>query len=118
MVNGAGRELGRAAIAAIHKARGMEVAGAVDVQFVGRDAGEVVLALFSVFHFVRSWASAELRLTVPLSAQIAGLDEALELPIVNDLVMVLGSLSQVTPTLPAEFRPPPYSHSYRLRLRL
>ncbi|BFI25256.1 chloroplast NAD(P)H dehydrogenase [Marchantia polymorpha subsp. ruderalis] len=67
VVNGAGRELGRAAIAAIHKARGMEVAGAVDVQFVGRDAGE-----------------------------IAGLDEALELPIVNDLVMVLGSLSQNT----------------------
>ncbi|KAG6554447.1 hypothetical protein Mapa_003825 [Marchantia paleacea] len=67
VVSGAGRELGRAAIVAIQKARGMEVAGAVDVQFVGRDAGEV-----------------------------AGLDEPLELPIINDLVMVLGSLSQNT----------------------
>ena len=28
--------------------------------------------------------------------QVAGLEEALELPILNDLVMVLGSLSQVS----------------------
>ncbi|KAL2653882.1 hypothetical protein R1flu_022010 [Riccia fluitans] len=67
VVNGAAGELGRAAIAAISRARGMEVAGAVDMQFVGQDAGEV-----------------------------AGLQEPLELPIINDLVMVLGSLSQNT----------------------
>ncbi|KAL3685935.1 hypothetical protein R1sor_003957 [Riccia sorocarpa] len=67
VVNGAAGELGRTAIAAISKARGMEVAGAVDVQEVGRDAGEV-----------------------------AGLEEPLEIPIINDLVMVLGSLSQNT----------------------
>ncbi|KAL3679338.1 hypothetical protein R1sor_022294 [Riccia sorocarpa] len=67
VVHGAAGELGRTAIAAISKARGTEVAGAVDVQEVGRDAGEV-----------------------------AGLEEPLEIPIINDLVMVLGSLSQNT----------------------
>jgi hypothetical protein len=40
--------------------------GAVDSQFDGQDAG-----------------------------QVAGLEELLEIPILNDLVMVLGSLSQV-----------------------
>ncbi|KAJ7539942.1 hypothetical protein O6H91_11G116100 [Diphasiastrum complanatum] len=65
VVNGAGTELGRAAIAAVSKARGMEVAGAVDSIYVGQDAGEV-----------------------------AKLEEPLELPISNDLVMVLGSISQ------------------------
>jgi chloroplast NAD(P)H dehydrogenase len=66
VVNGAGSELGRAAIAAVSKARGMQLVGAVDSQFDGQDAG-----------------------------QVAGLEELLELPILNDLVMVLGSLSQV-----------------------
>eukprot|EP00249_Psilotum_nudum_P006291 c19616_g1_i1 orf=89-1018(+) len=67
VVNGACKEVGKAAIAAVTKARGMQLAGAVDTVFVGKDAGEV-----------------------------ANLDEALEIPISNDLVMVLGSLSQVT----------------------
>ncbi|CAK9857644.1 unnamed protein product [Sphagnum jensenii] len=67
VVNGAGSELGRAAIAAVSKARGMQLVGAVDSQFDGQDAG-----------------------------QVAGLEELLELPILNDLVMVLGSLSQGT----------------------
>ncbi|KAH8973871.1 hypothetical protein BDL97_01G070500 [Sphagnum fallax] len=67
VVNGAGSELGRAAIAAVSKARGMQLVGAVDSQFDGQDAG-----------------------------QVAGLEELLELPILNDLVMVLGSLSQAT----------------------
>jgi chloroplast NAD(P)H dehydrogenase len=44
----------------------MELAGALDSKFQGQDAGEV-----------------------------AGLEEALEVPILNDIVMVLGSLSQV-----------------------
>lgn len=67
VVNGAGSELGKAAVAAVHKARGMELAGALDSKFQGQDAGEV-----------------------------AGLEEALEVPILNDIVMVLGSLSQGT----------------------
>ncbi|XP_024359335.1 dihydrodipicolinate reductase-like protein CRR1, chloroplastic isoform X2 [Physcomitrium patens] len=67
VVNGAGSELGKAAVAAIHKARGMEVAGALDSKYQGQDAGEV-----------------------------AGLAESLEIPILNDIVMVLGSLSQGT----------------------
>lgn len=66
-MNGAGSELGKAAVAAIHKARGMEVAGALDSKYQGQDAGEV-----------------------------AGLAESLEIPILNDIVMVLGSLSQGT----------------------
>lgn len=40
-MNGAGSELGKAAVAAIHKARGMEVAGALDSKYQGQDAGEV-----------------------------------------------------------------------------
>lgn len=64
-MNGACTPIGKAAISAITKARGMELAGAVDSVSVGMDAGEV-----------------------------AGLDEPLELPICKDLVMVLGSLSQ------------------------
>ncbi|KAI5012334.1 hypothetical protein ZWY2020_024468 [Hordeum vulgare] len=33
--------MGRAAIAAVSKARGMELAGAIDTQCIGMDAGEV-----------------------------------------------------------------------------
>ncbi|KAK1324676.1 hypothetical protein QJS10_CPA01g02676 [Acorus calamus] len=47
------------------KARGMEVAGAVDTQFVGQDIGK-----------------------------ICDMEEDLEIPIINDLTMVLGSISQ------------------------
>ncbi|KAH9326323.1 hypothetical protein KI387_006501, partial [Taxus chinensis] len=65
IINGAGKDIGRAAIAAVSKARGMELAGAIDRLLVGRDAGE-----------------------------IANLDEPLEVPVLNDLVMLLGSLSQ------------------------
>ncbi|KAI5070269.1 hypothetical protein GOP47_0014612 [Adiantum capillus-veneris] len=65
VVNGACTPLGKAAISAITKARGMEIGGAIDTFHAGMDAGEV-----------------------------AGLDEPLELPISSDLVMVLGSLSQ------------------------
>lgn len=65
VVNGACTPLGKAAISAVTKARGMELGGAVDTSLIGMDAGEV-----------------------------AGLEEPLELPISNDLVMVLGSLSQ------------------------
>ncbi|XP_057868606.2 dihydrodipicolinate reductase-like protein CRR1, chloroplastic isoform X1 [Cryptomeria japonica] len=65
IVNGAGKDIGRAAIAAISKARGMELAGAIDPLLVGMDAGE-----------------------------IANLDEPLEVPVLNDLVMLLTSLSQ------------------------
>ncbi|KAK7270514.1 hypothetical protein RIF29_23720 [Crotalaria pallida] len=65
VINGAAKEIGRAAILAVTKARGMEVAGAVDTYHVGEDIGEV-----------------------------CGMEEPLEVPIINDLTMVLGSISQ------------------------
>ncbi|PIA49624.1 hypothetical protein AQUCO_01300417v1 [Aquilegia coerulea] len=65
VINGATKEIGKAAIVAITKARGMEVAGAVDSDLVGEDVGK-----------------------------LCNMEEALEIPIINDLTMVLGSISQ------------------------
>ncbi|XP_078447949.1 dihydrodipicolinate reductase, bacterial/plant isoform X1 [Wolffia australiana] len=65
VINGATKEIGRAAIAAVTKSRGMELAGAIDSSLVGQDAGK-----------------------------IAGLEEPLEIPVVSDLTMVLGSIAQ------------------------
>uniref|UniRef100_A0A0F7H169 Dihydrodipicolinate reductase-like protein n=1 Tax=Cypripedium formosanum TaxID=53042 RepID=A0A0F7H169_9ASPA len=65
VINGATKNIGRAAIAAVTRARGMEISGAVDTRLVGEDAGKV-----------------------------SGLDEPLEVPILNDLTMVLGSIAQ------------------------
>lgn len=65
VINGAAKEIGKAAIVAVSRARGMEVAGAVDSVLVGKDAGEV-----------------------------SNMEEALEIPIISDLTMVLGSISQ------------------------
>ncbi|KAL5744536.1 hypothetical protein ACOSP7_027402 [Xanthoceras sorbifolium] len=65
IINGAAKEIGRAAVIAITKARGMEVAGAVDSRLVGEDIG-----------------------------QVCDMEEPLEIPIMNDLTMVLGSISQ------------------------
>ncbi|GFY84258.1 dihydrodipicolinate reductase, bacterial/plant [Actinidia rufa] len=65
VINGAAKEIGRAAVIAVTKARGMEVAGAVDSYFVGEDIGK-----------------------------LCDMEEALEIPIMNDLTMVLGSISQ------------------------
>ncbi|KAG5558511.1 hypothetical protein RHGRI_008451 [Rhododendron griersonianum] len=65
IINGAAKEIGRAAVVAVTKARGMEVAGAVDSYLVGEDIGNV-----------------------------CDMEEPLEIPIVNDLTMVLGSISQ------------------------
>ncbi|XP_014628536.1 dihydrodipicolinate reductase-like protein CRR1, chloroplastic isoform X4 [Glycine soja] len=73
VINGATKEIGRAAVVAVTKARGMEVAGAVDTCHVGEDIGK-----------------------------ICGMEEPLEIPIINDLTMILGSISQgvlVAPTL-------------------
>ena len=42
VINGATKEIGRAAIVAVSKARGMELAGAIDNRLVGQDAGEVL----------------------------------------------------------------------------
>ncbi|XP_057249550.1 dihydrodipicolinate reductase-like protein CRR1, chloroplastic isoform X2 [Beta vulgaris subsp. vulgaris] len=67
IINGAAKEIGRAAVIAVTKARGMEVAGAVDNYCVGEDIGKV-----------------------------CDMEEALEIPIMNDLTMVLGSISQAT----------------------
>ncbi|KAL5081913.1 hypothetical protein RYX36_010334, partial [Vicia faba] len=38
-INGAAKEIGRPAILAVTKARGMEVAGAIDTHHVGEDIG-------------------------------------------------------------------------------
>ncbi|KAM0913798.1 hypothetical protein ACQ4PT_011928 [Festuca glaucescens] len=65
VIVGATKEIGRAAIAAVSMARGMELAGAIDSQCIGEDAGE-----------------------------ISGMEEALEIPVLNDLTMVLGSIAQ------------------------
>ncbi|CAJ2630081.1 unnamed protein product [Trifolium pratense] len=65
VINGAAKEIGRAAVLAVTNARGMEVAGAVDTHLVGEDIG-----------------------------QVCGMEEPLEIPILNDLTMVLGSISQ------------------------
>lgn len=43
MVNGATKEIGKVAVAAISRARGMELAGAVDSRHVGEDIGKVFL---------------------------------------------------------------------------
>uniref|UniRef100_A0A803PXR7 Uncharacterized protein n=1 Tax=Cannabis sativa TaxID=3483 RepID=A0A803PXR7_CANSA len=40
IINGAAKEIGRAAVIAVTKARGMEVAGAVDSYLVGEDIGK------------------------------------------------------------------------------
>lgn len=49
MINGAAKEIGRAAIVAVTNARGMEVAGAVDTCHVGEDIGQVfVFGVISV----------------------------------------------------------------------
>ncbi|XP_059629336.1 dihydrodipicolinate reductase-like protein CRR1, chloroplastic isoform X2 [Cornus florida] len=40
VINGAAKEIGRAAVVAVTKARGMEVAGAVDSHLVGEDIGQ------------------------------------------------------------------------------
>ena len=42
IINGATKDIGKAAILAVTRARGMEVAGAVDSQFIGQDAGKVL----------------------------------------------------------------------------
>ncbi|XP_047162638.1 dihydrodipicolinate reductase-like protein CRR1, chloroplastic [Vigna umbellata] len=65
VINGATKEIGRAAVVAVTKARGMEVAGAVDTCQVGEDIGKV-----------------------------CGMEEPLEIPIINDLTLILGSISQ------------------------
>ncbi|GMH19657.1 hypothetical protein Nepgr_021498 [Nepenthes gracilis] len=69
IINGAAKEIGRAAVVAVTKARGMEVAGAVDSHLVGEDIGKV-----------------------------CEMEDVLEIPIINDLTMVLGSISQLKAT--------------------
>ncbi|RYQ94009.1 hypothetical protein Ahy_B09g100216 isoform C [Arachis hypogaea] len=72
VINGAAKEIGRAAVEAVTKARGMELAGAVDTCHVGEDIG-----------------------------QVCGMEEPLEIPIINNLTMVLGSISQDLPSVDA-----------------
>ena len=44
VINGATKDIGTAVIVAVSKARGMELAGAIDNRLVGQDAGEVSLS--------------------------------------------------------------------------
>ncbi|PON50850.1 Dihydrodipicolinate reductase [Parasponia andersonii] len=82
IINGVAKEIGRAAVVAVTKARGMEVAGAVDSYLVGEDIGKV-----------------------------CDMKEPLEIPIMNDLTMVLGSISQSKTTgVVVDFTDP--SHVY------
>ncbi|XP_057769302.1 dihydrodipicolinate reductase-like protein CRR1, chloroplastic [Salvia miltiorrhiza] len=69
IINGAAKEIGRAAVVAVTKARGMELAGAIDSHLVGEDIGKV-----------------------------CDMGEPLEIPILNDITMVLGSISQLKAT--------------------
>lgn len=46
VINGISKDIGRAAILAVTRARGMELAGAVDSQLVGQDAGQVLYPNF------------------------------------------------------------------------
>ncbi|XBH83079.1 hypothetical protein VPH35_071593 [Triticum aestivum] len=62
VIVGATKEIGRAAVS---RARGMELAGAIDTQCIGQDAGE------------------------------HGMEEPLEILVLNDLAMVLGSIAQI-----------------------
>ena len=50
VIIGATKEIGRTAIVAVSKARGMELAGAIDSQGIGEDAGQV-LAVHSMCYF-------------------------------------------------------------------
>lgn len=43
VIVGATKEIGRTAVVAVSKARGMELAGAIDSQCIGEDAGQVLL---------------------------------------------------------------------------
>ncbi|KAK9103417.1 hypothetical protein Sjap_020671 [Stephania japonica] len=86
VINGVTKEIGKASVFAVTKARGMEIAGAVDSHFVGEDVGKIV------------WATGALKFPVyehqGLMGIVCGMEEALEIPILNDLTMVLGSISQ------------------------
>lgn len=50
IINGAAKEIGRAAVIAVTRARGMEVAGAVDNYCVGEDIGKALFSLYCRFH--------------------------------------------------------------------
>lgn len=52
VINGATKEIGKAAIVAVTRARGMEIAGAVDTNLIGHDAGKVIAALIACFDCV------------------------------------------------------------------
>lgn len=91
----------------------MELAGAIDSQCIGEDAGQVLLLTHMIpctpSHAMHGWhCIAGLPLCLYLShtsftrilgtgvvVQISGMDEPLEIPVLNDLTMVLGSIAQV-----------------------
>lgn len=63
IINGAAKEIGRAAVVAVTKARGMEVAGAVDSYLVGEDIGKVILYV-NYFNYIHNFDSLFLNLLV------------------------------------------------------
>ena len=54
VINGVAKKIGRAAVEAMTKARGMEVAGAVDTYHVGEDIGKV-FCLWSHFSCIKAY---------------------------------------------------------------
>lgn len=104
VIVGATKEIGRTAIVAVTKARGMELAGAIDSQGIGEDAGQVLTVHSMCYLPFHTEAAAcvlylKLFLNAGIALQISGMEEPLEIPVLNDLTMVLGSIAQVQ-TLP------------------
>ena len=81
------------------RARGMELAGAIDTQCIGQDAGEVLACSLTTRPLV---LCLSLFLVCKPSAGVVssvkwhGMEEPLEIPVLNDLTMVLGSIAQVS----------------------
>jgi hypothetical protein len=94
VIVGATKEIGRAAVAAVSRARGMELAGAIDTQCIGQDAGEVYCSVILCTFVSLPWPVAVCKLLM-VFLQISGMEEPLEIPVLNDLTMVLGSIAQV-----------------------
>ncbi|KAG5059543.1 hypothetical protein JHK87_000572 [Glycine soja] len=65
VINGATKEIGKVAVVAVTKACRIEVAGTMDTCHIGENIGK-----------------------------ICGTEELLQIPIINDLIMILGSISQ------------------------
>lgn len=80
----------------------MEVAGAVDSYLIGQDIGMVIFLhskrIMIYIKNIDKWKSLKLEICDRLN-KVCDMEEPLEIPIINDLTMVLGSISQVIRSL-------------------